>query len=552
MSAALSEIRFPKIGHFWIDSGLIGFYELACRNHAEKNGVRLNLDDQSVTIKGDIDDIEKFLQSLYLILLDKYYNTSNEKQEQEKAGFYYDSKEDKFVRFPKAKPVGIAGLIFNKAPRPTADKIPYVQKGTLPPEYSHLQERFNEFLATNNLKIGGTSLLLDGPNSYKPKVKIAPKEGAPKGTCFLCGNPSHTLTEIGSTIFPMISGSSGALTFNSGCADPAKVCWKCDYIAKFVPVTGFYVTSGGNTHMYFPYSVSLQKVQEVFASFESMKIRDPYYLRNFNPDLGGYFNKPYEQFFSFIYSVYSRILSSSSPDDTEDARTPFDYEKMYDLALSRAPLEIIVLYTEALGDTSMGKLVWPFKESIYMFRLFERLESQGVSLDKTMQILVDYDQKNDDNKTLLRNRICERILKQQGVVSLVEQHVFHINSSKAMYIKPVFDFVVNYEKILSQEKNPMKQELIDTAVSLGKTIGLKLGAEGKKGKGDLFRLRKTRRPEDFLNEVNRIQMKYDASVTADLYQNGEAFEKHFVEFKQFCMIAALNSYNAVTRRDEGK
>lgn len=47
-------------------------------------------------------------------------------------------------------------------------------------------------------------------------------------------------------------------------------------------------------------------------------------------------------------------------------------------------------------------------------------------------------------------------------------------------------------------------------------------------------------------------MKYGASVTADLYQNGEAFEEHFVEFKQFCMIAALNSYNAVTRRDEGK
>ncbi|HPD85776.1 MAG TPA: hypothetical protein PLS06_00515 [Proteiniphilum sp.] len=552
MPAAANEIRFPKIGHFWIDSGLIGFYELASRNDAERYSVRLDLDEKGVTVHGDIKNIEKFLQSLYLILLDKYYNTSTEKQIQEKAGFYYDSKEDKFVRFPKAKPMGIAGLIFNKAPRPTADKIPFVQKGILPPEYSHLQERFNEFLTTNNLKIGGTSLLLDGPNAYQPKVKISPKEGTPKGVCFLCGNPSHTLTEIGSTIYPMISGSSGALTFHSGCADPAKVCWKCDYIAKFVPVTGFYVTTRGSTHMYFPYSVNLQKVHEVFGSFESMKTRDPYYLRNFNSDLGGYFNKPYEQFFSFLYSVYSRILSFSSPDNTDSEETTFDYEKMFDLALSHAPLEIIVLYTEALGDTSMGKLVWPFKESVYMFRLFERMESQGVSLQKAMQILVDYDQKNDDNKTLLRNGICERVLKQQSVVGLVEQHVFHINTSKAMYIKPLFDFVVNYEKILSQEKNPMKQELIDTAVSLGKTIGLKLGAEGKKGKGDLFRLRKTRRPEDFLNEVNRIQMKYGASVTADLYQNGEAFEEHFVEFKQFCMIAALNSYNAVTRRDEGK
>jgi len=58
--------------------------------------------------------------------------------------------------------------------------------------------------------------------------------------------------------------------------------------------------------------------------------------------------------------------------------------------------------------------------------------------------------------------------------------------------------------------------------------------------------------EIFLNEVNRIQMKYDAAVTADLYLKGEAFEQYFTEFKHFCMIAALNTYNAMNRRDEGK
>jgi hypothetical protein len=41
-------------------------------------------------------------------------------------------------------------------------------------------------------------------------------------------------------------------------------------------------------------------------------------------------------------------------------------------------------------------------------------------------------------------------------------------------------------------------------------------------------------------------MKYGASVTADLYNKGEAFDENFTEFKQFCMIAALNSYNAKT------
>ena len=95
----------------------------------------------------------------------------------------------------------------------------------------------------------------------------------------------------------------------------------------------------------------------------------------------------------------------------------------------------------------------------------------------------------------------------------------------------------------------MKQEIIDTAVSLGKSIGKSIGPSGRKGKGDLFRLRKTRKPEDFLNEINRIQIKYDALVTADLYNKGQDFENNFAEFKQFCMIAALNTFNAVNRKD---
>jgi hypothetical protein len=45
-------------------------------------------------------------------------------------------------------------------------------------------------------------------------------------------------------------------------------------------------------------------------------------------------------------------------------------------------------------------------------------------------------------------------------------------------------------------------------------------------------------------------MKYDALVTADLYQNGEAMEQNFSKFKQFCMIAALNTYNAMNRSEK--
>jgi hypothetical protein len=171
------------------------------------------------------------------------------------------------------------------------------------------------------------------------------------------------------------------------------------------------------------------------------------------------------------------------------------------------------------------------------------LSKKKVDLKAVMQSLVDYDQPKNESKTIIRNRICERILKKQHVVDLIEPFVYHVNRSKTAFIKPIFDFMVVYEHIL-YEGNSMKQELIDTAVSLGKSIGLTLGPEGRKAKGDLFRLRKSRKPEDFLNEINRIQMKYGISVTADVYNKGEVMDENFAEFKQFCMIAALNSFNA--------
>ena len=140
-----------------------------------------------------------------------------------------------------------------------------------------------------------------------------------------------------------------------------------------------------------------------------------------------------------------------------------------------------------------------------------------------MRLLIDFEQKNE-NRTILRNRICERILKKQSVLELVEQHVFRINKSKPQYIKPLNDFIILYEKVLKEGGTGMDQATIDTAVSLGKTIGKSISQHsGRKGKGDLFKLRKARNPEDFLNEINRIQMKYNALITADIYNKGQDF-----------------------------
>lgn len=546
------EIIFPKLSHFWMDSGLLGLYKIAKKENPSEMGVEIHLTDEGLTFKGTEDNLTALFNKSYKSLLDQYYNKSTEKQKQNNKGFYYDSKEDKFVRFPKVKSMGVAGLIFSKAPRMTAKQVKYdvievneagkkIKKKVLPPEYSHLQDRFDSFLSETGLKISANNLLIDGPNAIQPQVEIKVKKEKEKGKCFICGEASHLLTDIGGTVYPMITGSSGVLSFNSNGGSPEKVCWKCGFLGKFVPVNGFYIYNDESYNIYFPYSSSLVKMSEVYDDFQAVKIDDPNLLKNFENQLGGYFQRPFEQLFTFLYSLYWTVLSKKI---TDEGGSELDFEKLFNVVISKAPLEFYTVNTTALGDTQMGKMIWPFNDSVYIFRLFDNIEKNKIKIKEVMANLIDYEQTKNENKTMLRNTVCERILKKSSIVELIEQHAFHINKSKKQYVKPIHDFVIEYEKILKEGNDKVNQEIIDTAVSLGKTIGLSVSSAGRKGKGDLFRLRKTRKPEDFLNEVNRIQIKYGALVTADLYGKGQEFENNFIEFKQFCMIAALNTFNA--------
>lgn len=86
----------------------------------------------------------------------------------------------------------------------------------------------------------------------------------------------------------------------------------------------------------------------------------------------------------------------------------------------------------------------------------------------------------------------------------------------------------------------------EAAVSLGKCIGRAVGNSDRGKKGDLFALRKCRRKVDFLEQLNRLQFRLgeDFLIPKEVYE-GKLTDDNFHEFKQFCMVAALNTYNAV-------
>lgn len=93
----------------------------------------------------------------------------------------------------------------------------------------------------------------------------------------------------------------------------------------------------------------------------------------------------------------------------------------------------------------------------------------------------------------------------------------------------------------------------EAAVSLGKCIGRAVGNSDRGKKGDLFALRKCRRKVDFLEQLNRLQFRLgsDFLIPKEVYE-GKLTDDNFQEFKQFCMVAALNTYNAVVSEKNKK
>lgn len=543
------EITFPKLNHFWLDSGLLG---LNIMLNEVDSSIDKTSNEGGLTLKGTEVEIQEALKKAYDLLIKRYYNTSTKNQKEEMAGFFYDTNDNSIKRFPKKQLAGIPALLYGE------NQIFQFNKGIkwknktqhkLPEEYSNIQSVVDVFLQSTGIKSSTSVLLIDSPYEFRPKLEnINLQMKQPKGRCFLCGGEVYGKTrEITKGTYPFITSSSGFKTFNSMGSSAENVCWKCDYISKFIPVNSFYLIIKNkkkeDLFAFFPYSVSFEKMLNVYKPLQDAKYEDPNLFKNFQHPLGfenyadGYFQKPFEVAFAFLYTLYRKVLLHQESDEEGSV---LDWEEMCDLTISRAPLEFVVLYAESKGQTSMGKMVWPFRDSVYFFRLIENIEKSKINIKEVMRLLIDFSQKND-NRTIVRNRACERILKKQSILDLIESHIF---SAEISYITPLFEFVIKYEPIIREEGNAMTIDAQEAAVTLGKRIGMTVAENGKKG--DLFALRKARRKTDFLNELNRLQFKCKLVVPPDIYE-GKLTDSNFIEFKQFCMIAALNSFYAATQ-----
>jgi len=568
------ELTFPRLNQFWQDSGALGLYRIILdKTHAQpsldarvepgdlaiRHHVTVDLDASGLRLRGQAGKVEKLLKEAYDRLVDDYYNISTEKQisDKTKYNFFYESKKDKFISFPKRNVVGIAALIFNKALRPSGTSVRWVRKqkaelvisgkkikktrSLLPKSHAHLQKRMDTFLDQNQFDITTAGLLIDGPNMVKPQLpKIAIKEKSAKNdTCFLCGTTSSSTEKVNQTVFPLITGEAGILSFFSEGKSPAKVCWRCAYVGKFVPVNGFFERSD-QLKMFLPFAPSLSKMNQVYDELVPLIYRDPNHYRNFKHDLGGYFQHTIETTFAFLYSVYTELklrLQNKSDSDF--------FKDIFHLCLEDAPLAFAIIAAQKKGNTWLITEVWPFDDTVYLFRLLYRLEQEGVQIKELMKAMVDHDAAKAPNRSLVRNRMLQSILRKRSVLADLVAFAYHVNKNERKYIAPLLDFAQIYEMILKEE-NEMDKKARDAAVDLGISIGESIAEDREKskgrGKGRLFALRKMRTLPDFLNELNSLLFQYQIDVPLATFE-GALDDDNFEWFKGFCVLAALKTYN---------
>lgn len=613
--AKTMQLNFKRTGIPWIDAGTAGLFRvlkgrtsylvdslLQDQLQLVRTGVNLEFsEDGDLQLLGTKEQLQALLELAYEDLTDCYFNVSSEKQRAERKAynFYFVADEERFQVFPKSRAAGPALLLFDKASRPTGtqkkwgiDQESGKEKAGILPEGMEAHQRTLDLLIQEyGLKPGPPAgLLIDGPNKVQPKINI--RVGAKEQPCdFLTGIDAGGLDVGKATAFPLFGGSR---SFASNTTDEPRVGWQMDYVGKFTPAVTFFYMQNDDMYLFFPQSSALSRIVDVSEELVGMRQVQANFFKNFELQLGGYFSERSEILFAFLHAVfrhfsgYRPVAQVAMPSEDSEEELPalgpvdddepndtehISCQQVFDKLCRGAPVNFTVVAARKMGNLWMGREFQTFTDVLYIARLLDLMtavvpreegpQRQRCSPKRLMTTLIDFTSKK--NKTLLRNKVCERILTKQSVLSLMEQHAYHKFSQwkpgEPLMISVLRDFALLYEPEICEVHGMTKTEFEQMAQSakwLGEKIadavaGFSDGESNERGesagrsKGVFFRLRRARTLQDFQEEIIRIQMRYKLDVPAHALDADRFNPETFAQFKGFCVIAALSRFEYRTK-----
>ena len=547
--------------HWWFDAGLAGLYSIASIEDERLNGfnIKMKIDNEKQALVfqyNSISELRSYFETCYEILAERYWNVSTIKQKENPELVVYNKMKNELLLLPKRNPTPIVSL-FIGARSWQGEGIPYNEIK------EPLKSRVDQFLNETKSKLWGSNklLLFNQPVCHQ-KLTILPQTNNRKkyDICSVCGQSSQYVNEIGLPSFLLFASSNATKSFNSQGKNPAKICWECEFISKFAVESASYKKDKKSIFIIQISSPDIEKLLEMqkeFGALSSLRLLDDkYYLSNIGHESNSlikYCSAPYELLWSFMEDKYNLLLKECSENEFDNALLDSFFSSFLE-KFTNTPVQFYVLYAEDSGDTFLSKNLIVYNEVGYFYRLIHYLKKIGVNTRIFFHSLYEED-------FSYREKVIRNILKKNSILFLIEQICFRkVMTEQFISMKHILNFTIEYEQIIRGDE--MNKEQIETAVNLGKQIVIQaveiagMGEENekqalKKIKGDLYQLRKTRNKTDFLNQINNLQFRYGVSVSNRLLE-GTLEEVNFEDFRAYCILGALNVYNAKNKDKEDK
>lgn len=559
------QYTFTIRNHWWLNAGLAGLYFVATKDALRKQkqnfGVNVVQNSSGLTFQAEsIDDLRNFLNACFEYIVDLYWNISNANQKEKQELVIYNKELDELQLAAKRMPIPpIQQVIGARSWKAEGENYKELSED--------MKKRVDAFLKQTGRKLWGKDekLLYSLPVCHDTEIKILPTGKSKKrvSVCCMCGREDSETYEIAQPIYPLFASNSASRSFHSQGQKPDRVCWECNFLSKFAHECIHYKVDDKTMMIISPNSSNLTHVvtlQEKMGGYSSLRaFDDQYYMKNIGiskDELLYFAKKPYELLWAFYHDAYNLLKEELEAQKIKDIN---EYTQMLLGDILQAPTEIILLSLSDKGQTFITQDLIVYQDTAYIYRLFSYLEEQGVKLKQIFDDLYDPQQTKNENKTLKRNQILKKVLHKHSILQEVEEFCFRKITIGNGFIRMsnMVLFVMEYQLIIRGDG--MTREEINVAVNLGKHIVMQakehLQKEDKDGdrdvkkiKGDLFKLRKTRTATDFLNQLNTLQFRYGILVSRFI-QEGLISSVDFEEFRAYCLMGALNVYNAPKKQD---
>ena len=581
----MKKIIFNYTGNVYLNAGIAGIavtlssYEL-WRKSMTPAPPPLDLEedrdwgfaDNSLWITTD--DPLRVLNHLYTVMGHRYYNTSTKDAIAKMTNFWYEPETDQFHPFPKMKTYGFGALLTNDAAGKTPNEANTVRQKAIKAddEFGQLLLRRNtEHFEERGLKLG-QQLYVNEPYAKITRLKLTEADLAPgKKICPLTGEGFKRL-QSADCVSPTTAGLTNFLPHLSRKGD--KIGWKAMYAVRFAPVLALYRYTGGldTLYCYFYDHPDLETLYTIYQQvhneiyLEQGAKQEANHLNNINLaslSLGGTndarlkgsdFVHPNEVLFQLIYT-FGKALYDVSTNTTGLLKYAED-EKNINLYLLRA---------NKFAGTMRPNTFTAFNHFAYVRRYIVAAEKEKIDWGQvlaSLRIHLPGKERDWAKERLPREAVLKRLMVGQpfleemkaiylgGYVLLLSGNTKDLGYKRWSQLTKLLKF----NEFGPMNNHPQEEKAFrEQAYKLGTQIGMAIMDSGesgtsprdvaKSGRKYIIDLDKSRTYEDFLEAIKRIQLRYERSVSKELFVQ-RMDDTNFRTAKLLATIGALNVLNS--------